>query len=62
LREDNYDHWPPSLWQEGVRVAFIIFQPSNGASKVVMDKLGIGTAFAFDYHFRRFGTVVVVPQ
>ena len=30
-------------------------------SKVVMEKLGIATAFAFDQHFRQFGTVSVVP-
>jgi predicted nucleic acid-binding protein len=31
------------------------------ASKVVMEKLGITHAFAFDHHFRQFGSVVVVP-
>jgi predicted nucleic acid-binding protein len=30
-------------------------------SKVVMEALGITTAFAFDHHFRQFGTVTVVP-
>ena len=30
-------------------------------SKVVMESLGIRTAFAFDHHFRQFGTVAVVP-
>jgi len=30
-------------------------------SKVFMDRLGIATAFAFDQHFRQFGTVHVVP-
>jgi len=30
-------------------------------SKVVMERLGITTAFAFDQHFRQFGTVTVVP-
>ena len=30
-------------------------------SKLVMEKLYIDTAFAFDHHFRQFGTVVVVP-
>ncbi len=28
---------------------------------VVMEKLGIKTAFSFDQHFRQFGTVTVVP-
>jgi uncharacterized protein len=31
------------------------------ASKVVMQKLGIATAFSFDHHFKQFGTVTVVP-
>ncbi len=30
-------------------------------SKVVMERLGVTTAFAFDQHFRQFGTVQVVP-
>ena len=30
-------------------------------SKVVMENLGLKTAFAFDRHFRQFGTVQVVP-
>jgi predicted nucleic acid-binding protein len=30
-------------------------------SKVVMERLGITTAFVFDQHFRQFGTVAVVP-
>lgn len=30
-------------------------------SKCVMEKLGITEAFAFDQHFRQFGTVTVVP-
>jgi uncharacterized protein len=30
-------------------------------SRVVMERLGIGRAFAFDDHFRQFGTVAVVP-
>ncbi len=30
-------------------------------SKVVMEKLGITTAFSFDHHFRQFGSVTVVP-
>lgn len=31
------------------------------ASRVVMAKLGITSAFAFDKHFRQFGTVAIVP-
>jgi predicted nucleic acid-binding protein len=30
-------------------------------SRVVMERLGIQRAFAFDDHFRQFGTVIVVP-
>ena len=30
-------------------------------SYVVMERLGIETALAFDDHFRQFGTVTVVP-
>lgn len=30
-------------------------------SKVVLEKRGLKTAFAFDRHFRQFGTVQVVP-
>lgn len=30
-------------------------------SRVVMQRLGIQRAFAFDEHFRQFGTVTVVP-
>ncbi len=31
------------------------------SSKVVMEKLGITEAFAFDQHFRQFGTISVLP-
>jgi predicted nucleic acid-binding protein len=30
-------------------------------SKVVIEALGVPEAFAFDHHFRQFGTVAVVP-
>lgn len=30
-------------------------------SRVMMDRLGIQRAFAFDEHFRQFGTVTVMP-
>ena len=30
-------------------------------SRTVMERLKIGTAFAFDDHFRQFGSVTVVP-
>ena len=52
------------------RRAWILFQRNHAAgwsftdctSKVVLDQLAIRTAFAFDDHFRQFGTVEVVPQ
>ncbi len=31
-------------------------------SKVVMERLGVTSAFSFDQHFRQFGTVTVVPS
>lgn len=30
-------------------------------SKVLMERMQITTAFAFDHHFRQFGTITVVP-
>jgi predicted nucleic acid-binding protein len=30
-------------------------------SKVIIEKLGLTEAFAFDHHFRQFGTVMTVP-
>jgi predicted nucleic acid-binding protein len=30
-------------------------------SKIIIEKFGIQQAFAFDHHFRQFGTVIVVP-
>jgi predicted nucleic acid-binding protein len=32
------------------------------SSKVVMSKLGITKAFAFDHHFKQFGSVRVIPE
>lgn len=34
---------------------------TDRTSKVVIAKLGVTTAFAFDQHFRQFGSVLVVP-
>jgi hypothetical protein len=31
------------------------------SSKVVIEKLGLAQAFAFDHHFKQFGAVQVVP-
>ena len=33
----------------------------TSVSRVVMERLGITTSFAFEEHFRQFGTVRVVP-
>lgn len=54
---------------EDIESAWDIFQKysdkewsfTDCTSKVVMERLGITTAFAFDQHFRQFGNVVVVP-
>ncbi len=56
--------------QDDFRRAWDLFQRNHAAgwsftdcaSKVVLDQLAIRTAFAFDDHFRQFGTVEVVPQ
>ena len=32
------------------------------ASKVVIEQMNISEAFAFDQHFRQFGSVLVVPE
>ena len=50
--------------------AWILFQQPRAndwsftdcTSKIVMDSLGIRTAFAFDGHFREFGSIEVVPN
>ena len=34
---------------------------TDATSKVVIERLGIRQAFAFDEHFKQFGTVEVVP-
>jgi predicted nucleic acid-binding protein len=57
------------LTEDDIREAWSIFLRysdkewsfTDCTSKVVIEKLQITTAFAFDHHFRRFGTVQVVP-
>ncbi len=52
-----------------IQLAFDIFSKfedkrwsfTDCVSRVVMDELKISTAFAFDEHFRQFGTVTVIP-
>ena len=48
-------------WQMFRRFADKEWSFTDCSSKVVMEKLGITEAFAFDQHFRQFGTVDVVP-
>jgi predicted nucleic acid-binding protein len=55
--------------QDQIRRAWDIFRTftdkdwsfTDCTSKVVMEDLGITTAFSFDQHFRQFGTITVVP-
>jgi uncharacterized protein len=57
------------LTDEDIRAAWDIFHRfadkewsfTDCASRVVMDRLQVSAAFAFDQHFRQFGTVTVVP-
>ena len=52
----------------GIQQAWRIFQRyhdkgwsfTDGVSRVMMERLGIQKAFAFDDHFRQFGTVIVM--
>ena len=52
-----------------IQLAFDIFRKfddkrwsfTDCVSRIVMDEFKISTAFAFDEHFRQFGTVTVVP-
>ena len=48
-------------WQVFTRYADKEWSFTDCSSKVVMEKLGITEAFAFDQHFRQFGTVMVSP-
>jgi predicted nucleic acid-binding protein len=48
-------------WEIFVRFKDKDWSFTDCTSKAVMEKLGITTAFSFDYHFHQFGTVTVVP-
>jgi uncharacterized protein len=48
-------------WDLFVRYADKEWSFTDCTSKVVIEKLQIARAFAFDHHFRQFGTVQVVP-
>ncbi len=55
--------------EDDIRNSWQIFQSysdkdwsfTDCTSKVVIERLGLTTAFSFDHHFRQFGTVRVVP-
>ena len=48
-------------WQVFQRFSDKEWSFTDCSSKVVMSKMGIGMAFAFDHHFNQFGSVVVLP-
>lgn len=57
------------LTEQDVRHAWDVFRRyrdkewsfTDCSSKVAMERLGIAAAFAFDQHFRQFGSLRVVP-
>ena len=57
------------LTEEDILAAWQVFQAYNDkewsftdcTSKVIIEKFGLTQAFAFDQHFRQFGTAAVVP-
>lgn len=50
-----------AAWQTFLRYSDKDWSFADCLSKVVMENLKITHAFAFDHHFRQFGSVVVVP-
>jgi predicted nucleic acid-binding protein len=48
-------------WDIFQRFADKAWSFTDCTSRVVMERLGIQRAFAFDDHFRQFGTVAVLP-
>ena len=50
-----------ATWQVFTRYADKEWSFTDCSSKVVMEKFGITEAFAFDQHFRQFGTITVAP-
>jgi uncharacterized protein len=48
-------------WQVFQQFADKDWSFTDCTSKVVMEKLGVKQAFAFDQHFRQFGSVAVLP-
>jgi predicted nucleic acid-binding protein len=50
-----------SGWQVFQRYSDKAWSFTDCTSKVVMERLGVPRAFAFDQHFHQFGSVEVVP-
>ena len=48
-------------WETFERFADKDWSFTDCTSKVVIEQLGITQAFAFDHHFKQFGTVQVLP-
>jgi len=48
-------------WRAVRRYADKDWSFTDCTSKIVMDKLGLTQAFAFDQHFQQFGSVTIVP-
>lgn len=48
-------------WETFRRYDDKLWSFTDCTSRVVMERLGITTAFAFDAHFRQFGSIAVVP-
>lgn len=50
-----------AAWQTFRQFADKEWSFTDCTSKVIMNKLGLARAFAFDQHFRQFGSITVVP-
>lgn len=50
-----------AAWDAFKQFADMEWSFTDFTSRVIMERLGISRAFAFDDHFRQFGTVTVVP-
>jgi predicted nucleic acid-binding protein len=51
-----------AAWDVFRRFADKAWSFTDCTSKVIIEKLGIKTAFSFDHHFRQFGSVSVEPS
>lgn len=49
-------------WRQFVQFFDKDWSFTDVSSKVVIEKMGITDAFAFDHHFKQFGSVTVVPS